>query len=372
MNPFIYFVFLAIAIPYASFAQSKNNFNPDISVNALMLYQNSNRGSDENVEPQNGATLQEAEIQFTADVDPYSKFMATFSLHPEIDTLTIPHSAEYVIDPEELFVETLQLPQLSIRAGKFKTPFGRHNQLHTHAFPFIDAPLINDVLLGEEGLNDIGISAAYLIPGMPWYSEATGQILSGRTEGPDYFNSRSPNASVYLMHLKNLWEVSEEASIELGLSGVEGKNSFQNQASLYQQGDTKFLGLDFTLKWRPLVGGKGRAIYWSTEYIDRQIDRPMSKNSGKGYATWIQYQLAPRWWAQARSEYLQVEDTDSVAPLANPPHQRKYTALVAFLPSEFSGLRLQYSNLYDGGEKPEQKFLLQFNAMIGAHPAHAY
>ena len=42
--------------------------SPDIGLNLLLLYQNSNRGQSASDESRNGASLQEAELQFSADV----------------------------------------------------------------------------------------------------------------------------------------------------------------------------------------------------------------------------------------------------------------------------------------------------------------
>jgi hypothetical protein len=368
---------LAIVLPGVGRAQtrpqaSSNTYNPEVSVDALFLYQNSNRGNDPLAEPQNGIGVQETEMQFAADVDPYSRFIATFSIAPKVNTTTIPHTSSYEISPEELFVDSLQLPGVNLRVGKFKAAFGRHNQLHTHAFPFIDAPLTNAQLLGDEGINDVGISAAYLVPGISWFSEVTGQVLSGRTEGSDYFNSRSPNDSVFVLHAKNLVDLSEDTTAELGLSIADGKNSSQDANAVFQKGSTDIYGADFTIKWRPVIGGKTHAIIWANEYMDRRIQRSQSRNDSLGYASWVQLQFAERWWAGARSEYMQARDTDAVSPLNIQPYQRRYSALLAFLPSEFSGLRLQYSQLYDGRDSAEQKLLLQLNVLIGSHPAHAY
>lgn len=347
------------------------SFNPDISVNALMFHQESNRGYDPSVQPQNGTTLQEAELLFSADVDPYSKLKATLSIHPEVDTSSIPHRTEYKIEPEEAFVDTLQVPYVSLRLGKFKAAMGKHNLLHTHAFPFIDAPLGNTVLLGSEGINDVGFSAAYLIPGLSWYSEVIAQVLSGRTESTDYLNSRSPGDKLYALHLTNLWDLSEALTFEIGLSGARGKNAFQDAAGEFQGGNSDLHGVDLTFKWRPVKGGKYQAWVWSTEYLNRQISRPLSKNEGRSVASWVQYQFAQRWWAQARTEYLEVKD-DAATPLAIDPFQRKHSALIGFLPSEFSGFRLQYSHMQDAKTNPEQMLMLQANFAIGAHPAHAY
>lgn len=350
-----------LVAPFSLFAQTKASLNPDISVNTLFLYQNSNRGNDSNVEDPNGVKVQEAEMQFTADVDPYSRFNAVFSLHQDADTTVTPTKREWAFEPEEIYADTLRVPGINIRVGKFKAAMGRHNQLHTHAFPFIDAPLINSGLLGDEGLNDTGVSAAALIPGLSWFSEITLQGLASNTEDNGYFNSRSPNDTIGVAHWKNLWDLNESSTLEFGLSGAAGGNSFDDGTGVIENGATKLWGADLTFKWRPVEGGKYHAFVWSTEFLDRQIDNTLKKNHGRGYSSGLQYQFAQRWWVQARSEYFELSG-DS----------RKYTALLAFVPSEFSGLRLQYSHLDDGREQNEDKVLLQFNVTIGAHPAHMY
>jgi hypothetical protein len=331
-----------------------------------MIYTQSNRGNAPTSEEPNGMRIQEAELQVFSDVDPYTKLTALFAVAQE--------DGAWGIEPEEIFVDTLHIPHLTLRAGKFKTAFGRHNVLHTHAYPFIDAPLINEVLLGEEGMNDVGVSAAALIPAN-WYSEVTFQVLSGHTPESTYFNDRYPNTQVYVAHFKNLWDLSEELTAEAGISGASGKNAVDDGANV-NRGVTNFYGADLTFKWRPVVGGKYRALSWSTESINRHIGRHGSANQGSGYQSSLQYQFTERWWAQVRGEYLKVSDDDMVAPLDIAPHQRKYSALIGYFPSEFSGARLQYSYLADGGEdeehRPEHKIYLQLNFTIGAHPAHSY
>jgi hypothetical protein len=349
--------------------EKTSGFQPDISVNALMLYQNSNRGNQTAIAAPNGLSVQEAEIQFFADVDPYHKFTGLFSISQEFDPVT--KERKWGIEPEELFAESTDVPYLTLRGGKFKTAFGKHNLLHTHAYPFIDAPVMNTVLLGDGGLNDVGVSAAGLIP-VSWFSEFTLQALKGSIDGSDAFNSQSANDSIFVGHFKNLWDFTDDLTYEFGVSGVTGHNEFVIGGE-NQQGNSNLLGADSTFKWRPSVGGKYHALIWSTEWMTRKISRPGDTyNEGQGFASWIQYQFAERWWVQARGEYLKMLDTNLVSPIAQPPHRRKYTALFAFLPSEFSGYRLQYSYLEDGQEKPEHKVLLQANFTIGAHPAHAY
>jgi len=359
--------------------QVRAAMNPDIGANALMLYTNSNRGNFITSPERNGPSLQEVEVSFSSDVDPYSKLRATFSAHQE-EPAPGEREGAWAFEPEEVFAETVHIPALTLKLGKFKTALGKHNTLHTHAFPFIDAPLANAALLGDEGFNDVGLSAAYLAP-LPWFSELTVQVLSGRPEadagGIPYFNNGSANASVQVVHWKNLVDLSDSLTGELGLSTALGTNEAPDGNGVNQVGETNFYGADLTFKWRPVEGGKYHSFAWATEALQRRLYRPLSSNIGQGIASWIQYQMSERWWLQFRADYLEANDTDTTAtpPFSDAvaPLQRRYTALIGYNPSEFSGLRLQYSRNYDAGmPDPDEKVYLQFSATIGVHPAHTY
>lgn len=342
-----------------------NTFNPDIGINTLVLFQNSNRGESSIAPERNGISLQEAELLFSADVDPYWRFASTFSLHQEFNPATT--EREYVFEPEEAYAETLSLPSVIARLGKFKAAFGKHNQLHTHAFPFIDAPLAQQALLGDEGLNDVGASVSALMPA-PWFSEVTLQGLSGQGEGVEYFASPRANDVVGVLHLRNLWDLSDDLTFELGASGASGKNPDESSTNLY--------GADLTFKWRP-GGSRARALVFSNELIARDQNRAAFGEQGRGFASWVQYQFNPRWWTQVRGEYLQMKEQDPALAVTAPDEilpdfSRKQSLLVGFVPSEFSAVRLQYDHLADGSEDDEHKVMLQFNYSIGAHPAHVY
>ncbi len=340
------------------FDRSKGKaFNPDMTANFLGLWQRGTGLSDDRTqENHNGFSLQEAELQFSSDVDPYVRAIALLSIHQEVGT------TEYGIDPEEVFLETIALPRVTVKAGKFRTAFGKHNQLHTHAFPFIDAPLIHQTLLGDEGLNEIGVSASALLPAS-WYSEFIVQAFSN--SNADLYNGPKSGQMAGLARFKNLWDLSESLTGELGVSGTTGKNSFDQTSSV--------LGADLTFKWRPSVGGKYQAWIWSTEYLSAHRKGFTDSTSGLsteklgGIATWMQYQFAQRWWIQARYEQMGLpREAEYVI-------QRKQSAMLGFFPSEFSGLRLQYDRLAEGARlKPDHTVAFQYNISIGAHPAHAY
>lgn len=342
-----------------SFSHAQGRSNPDISVNFLGLYLNGNGvSSDPQAPAHKGFSLQEAELQFMSDVDSYLRASALFSVGKEA-------GGEYSIDPEEIFVETISLPKITLRAGKFKMAFGKHNQLHTHAFPFIDAPLILQRLVGEEGLNESGISASLLLPAS-WYSELTLQAFS--LTNAELYGSTDSNHTGGLVRFKNLWDLTDDLTLELGLSSTQGRNELNEIAEV--------TGTDLTIKWRPAKGGKYSAFIWSTEYLDgrrpgRLLDPADSSSpsiaSLAGYATWVQYQFTQRWWAQARYEVLGTVHSEGI------PKQNKQSFLVGFFPTEFSGFRLQYDHLEtSGNDRHEDTIGLQYNVTIGAHPAHSY
>jgi hypothetical protein len=351
---------LIIFISTNALATTQGSSNPDISVNALFLYKNSSRNYDPNSVDRNGFSVQEAEMQFASDVDPYWRFVGTFSMSQEADAAqlaqTPPHYApRWKFEPEEAYAETLDLSNFTVRVGKFKAAMGKHNQLHTHAYPFIDAPLQNSVLLGDEGINDAGASAAALLP-LPWFSEFSVQAFAGQREDDPYFASQ-PGNFVALAHFKNLWDLTDELTSELGVSGASGQNSSSSSTNIY--------GADLTFKWRPSLE---RAAIWASEVLHRDFNTTTSER-GDGFATWFQFQPARRWWMEVRAEYLQLRDQATVSVS---PFQRKQSALIAFDPSEFSELRVQYDHRNDNQAKDENRAMLQFNYTIGAHPAHGY
>ena len=180
------------------------------------------------------------------------------------------------------------LNKLSFRAGKFFTPFGKHNLLHTHSFPFIDAPLINEEILGEEGLNETGMGVDYRIPA-PWLSSLSLQFLEGEN---DLFSSPANDDFLYLAHWKNVMGFTSDLTTELGGSFAYGKND------LRANGHTDLYGANLTFKWEPAGHDEHRKLIWQTEYI--QADAEVDK---KGFYSLAQYQFAKRWWGQSRYDF---------------------------------------------------------------------
>lgn len=352
-------IIFGLAADFAFGAQGKP-FNPDLSLNGLFLYQNGTNGNNKLTTSspvgayENGMTLQEAELVLTSDVDTYAKFFGAFSASKE--------NGNWKFEPEELYGESLNLDSFTIRAGKFLAAIGKYNQVHTHALPFINQNLINVQLFGNEGINSVGLGVSYLIPAN-WFSEVNFQWLSSADQS--FFNNSSPNSSFGVARMRNLFDLNDDTTLELGISGTQGQNSVDK---ISQAG-----GADLTLKWRPSRGGKYSALIWSTEYLNgsfhgnpNSADTPLDVCT-QGGSTFVQWQFSDRWWVQGRTEYLDQKIG------GNYTVKKRSSLLLGFFPTEFSGFRLQYDYGIDPTyDKPDHKILLQANLTIGAHPAHSY
>ncbi len=368
----IVLLLLASALSLPVWAQTSSLKTPNISANALFLYQNSNFHQQDpdlnNIDQQpNGFDVQETELQIYSDVDPYTRLSLLFSIHPNYESNGTTVEEKWQIEPEEAYAESNVIPDVTLKIGKFKAFMGKHNTLHTHAYPFVLAPLANVHLLGDEGLNDAGVSAAILLP-TSWYNELTLQILRGAGENTE-FSSPTPSDNVGLVHWKNLWDLSDALTMEAGVSYAQGANNYQ--------GDTKLAGADWTFKWRPTTGGKYKSWMWATEYLSRtQQKKNTSDENGSGLATWFQYQFAERWAALYRFDNLKITGSYTPTDLPNKVWERHSVALV-FMPSEFSSFKFEYDQRHGGtvnnkGDNTEKAFFLQANFTIGSHPAHSY
>lgn len=361
--------FLATFIFSIFFMQKALALTPNISANALFLYRNSNQAKTNTSTTRNGVDIQEAELAVYSDVDPYSRLNMIVTLHPEYTANTTGVDQKWKVEPEELYADLTQIPSANMRLGKFKAAFGKHNQMHSHAFFFVDSPLPNAAMLTEDGFNDVGASAAVLLP-VHWFSEVTAQAFRGEGDNLE-FNSPTPNDFVALGHWKNLLDISEAATFELGLSGMKGKNSIG--------GDTNVIGTDLTFKWRPVSGGKYHSWLLSSEIMRRRLQQPSIKTErSSGFYVMGQYQFAERWASLLRYETLSVSNADSSVntnALLN-GDSRRYAAGIHFDATEFSSYKAEYSYKQSppltSANKFERKFYVQANFTIGAHPAHSY
>lgn len=339
------------ALPlYGTASAASKIFNPDMAVIGDFL----GAVGRNRVNPSPALEMHESEASFQAIVDPYARadFFIAFG--------------EEGVELEEGYLTFGTLPGgLLAKIGKMRAPFGKVNTLHNHVLPWTDRPIaINNLVNGEEGIGDAGISVSRLIPN-PWvFLEATGQVSRG--DSGELFHSSKRGDLGYVGRVRGYHDLSESTNVDLGASYARGHNT----AGIVNDEDvgrfvTDIWGVDATVRWRPLR----RAIYNSfvgrSELLWSRRDQFGGREQAFGYYVSGDYQLGRRWFAGARYDRSQRAADASLRDDGG-------SLLLTYWPSEFSQVRGQYRRTrYAEGEKANE-FLFQFMFSIGAHGAHPF
>jgi len=354
-------LFAALACaPALAAAQTSSMFsnlaNPAIGMNALFSGQ-----AAPNIDKPYGLTFDEAEISLISVVDPY------WTLFSNIVFL-----GDGTVDPEEVWVRNTSIPAIQLKLGKLRGTFGKHGQLHTHAFPFIQAPVVMENTIGGEGFKDAGVEAAWLTP-LPWFSELTGgvyQAIATDADHPLDFGSTKHDNVPFLGHFKNQFDLNDATTLELGQSVLEGRGVDGNRHSAY--------GADATVRNVPARNSNRHGWILQGEYLQKGSTGggTYRREQDGGYAS-FQYRLSQVWWVgirgeQARDSFTDFMLDDTGAPI--PGKVSRGSVNLAWAPSEFSFVRLEYSHAQaDAGVHPtDDRLAIQMSYTIGHHPAHAY
>ena len=299
------------------------------------------------------AEFHEAEIALQSVVDPYAR--ADFFLSVARD----PGSGKFGLDLEEGYLTSLDLPAgLQLKAGKFRGAFGKINTTHPHALPFIDVPNVYAHYIGEEGLNDEGLSLSWLIPNpLDFYQELTVEATRGPDDNPSFVRS-DVDRYLYVGHLKNFWDLTDNATLELGLSTAGGEND-----SAFA---TVLGGVDLTYKWKPLQFNTYRSFLLQAEAIwsNKRLTGVGTMNSWGMYAL-ATYQIGKRWFLTGRFDYSNLPDNSSFI-------ERAYSGTLGWYATEFQKIEMEYKAAMSNAYPTTNQVLLRSVFVIGAHGAHAY
>ena len=349
-----------------------------------------------------GFTVQNVELSLAGAVDPY------FTGEAHIIYLIDPEIGETRVELEEAFLTTQALPfGLQLKGGFYFTEFGIINQTHPHAWDWLDQPVINSRLFGPDGLRQAGARLSWLTP-LPWFSElqfgvqnANGETMASFLANEEFFEERpiggrpfverdvrSAKDLLYLARWENSWNLSDAVTTKLGFSGLFGPNASG------PDGDTRIYGADFKLRWRPSDNFRGWPfVLWQSEVMNRDyradrffddsdpdnvIDLPRETLRDWGFYTQALYGFSYGWAAGLRYEYATgskesaIEGGRKADPFRDDRH--RLSPLLAWHPSEFSRIRLQYN--YDRANHLERRdahsIWLGVEFLYGGHPAHKY
>ncbi len=330
---------------YGGGTVSSKVFNPDIALIGDFL---GAIGKNDSPFATPSLELHEAEASFQAIVDPYARadFFLTFS-NEEVGV-------------EEGFVTFTSLPaDLLLKVGKMRASFGKVNQMHNHVLPWTDRPLVTqDLVGGEEGISDAGLSLSRLILNPVVFLEATAEVYRG--ESPELFSAPRRQDVTVVGRLRGYRDVTESTNLDFGGSFARG--TAKEGAGLH----TSLVGADFTLRWRPLRRAIYRRLLARTELVWSRRDLVTSEQAHAfGLYGSLEYQFARRWFAGLRLDHSERADAPSLVDKGG-------SALLTYWPSEFSQIRGQYRHTSYGEGIKANEFLFQLQFSIGAHGAHTF
>jgi hypothetical protein len=331
------------ALPvYGSTSALSKIFNPDIAV----IGNFTGAAGRNTINPGPALDMSEAEGSFQAIVDPYARADFFLAFSPE------------GVEIEEGFITFPTLPGgLLAKVGKLKQQVGKANTLHAHALPWVDQPLVlGNLVGGEEGLADSGISVSKLILNPVMFLEATGEVYRGSS---GVFESHSRGDLSYVGRLRGYRDVSESSNLDVGASIAWGKNDVGPSF------DTRIVAVDASFRYRPLRRAIYRRFLGRTELFWSRREQEDATPSAVGMYASGDYQFARRWFAGARYDWSERANDASLV-------DKGPSLLLTYWPSEFSQVRSQYRRIRYAEGTTSNELLFQFLFSIGAHGAHVF
>jgi hypothetical protein len=330
---------------YGGGAASSKVFNPDIAVIGDFL---GAVGKNDSPFATPSLEMHETELSLQAIVDPYAR--ADFFLVFAPDEVGV----------EEGFLTFTSLPaNLLLKVGKMRASFGKVNQMHNHVLPWTDRPLVTqDLVGGEEGISDAGLSLSRLVINPVLFVEVTAEVYRG--ESPELFSAPRRQDLTYVGRLRGYRDVTESTNLDFGGSFARG--TAKEGVGLH----TSLIGADLALRWRPLRRAIYRRLLARTELVWSRRDLVLGDQARAfGLYGSVEYQFGRRWFAGVRLDRSERADDPSLVDKGG-------SALLTYWPSEFSQIRGQYRHTTYGEKIKANEFLFQFLFSIGAHGAHTF
>jgi hypothetical protein len=340
---------------FTSGERQQQALNPNISVTGDFIGNFSDLEVEEHAADEHGHgalggkqfMLREAEFHIISNLDPYTR--AKFFLG-------IPGSGSLHVG--EAYMEWVNLPlHLGLKTGKYRNQFGVLNRWHAHGLPQVDRPRVLTQFLGE-GLSGFGAAGNVLLPKL-WahVNELDVELIYGG-DGISFTNEGNKQW-VAIGHLKNYYDLTANAYLELGFSGAYGNND--------PEGDfqTTLGGVDLTYKWVPAGRSKYRTFEFRNELIISRREETGSDVTSLGLYSYIENKLDARWWAGIRFDYTQLPDSNDEYLWGVSPY-------FTYWQSEFVFLRLQFSHFDLTYGKNENVVMLQSVWSMGPHKHEAY
>ena len=255
--------------------------------------------------------LGESEVTLSANVDPY--FMGS---------LTVAMTPEDEIAVEEAYFRTLALPAgLLLKGGRFFSGFGYLNEVHAHAWDFVDQPLVYQAFFGGQRAQD-GVQLKWIAP-TDFFLELGAESGNGDAFPGTRRGANGLNGATLFAHVGS--DIGDSATWRAGASWVDlraEERIYEDVDALGNDVENAFTGTsrtwiaDATLKWARQGDTLRRSLKLQGEYMHRKEDGELAFDlSGRGLTDgyrssqdgwYLQgiYQFRPRWRAGARYDSL--------------------------------------------------------------------
>lgn len=327
--------------------QASNILNPNISlVGNIVAF----AGGDRTL-PDRAYDLSELELGIQAPIDPYARLDAFIAFTPE------------GVEVEEGYITFLTLARaLNVKAGKFRSNFGKLNRTHPPETPFVDRPLAAERFFGEEGLAAVGVSASYLAP-TPFYLNLDGEVTTNWEEAP-LFGEETESGEIesggrrgdlgYLLRASSYADFTEQTNVTVGVSFARGVHDPEGDR------ESTVLGLDTTFRWKDPRRAIYRSFTWQTEAYFTRREETTGSDHAFGAFSYAEYQFARRWRTGLRGDYVDM------------PVERGALAHLTFWPSEFSAISFQARGVRRPDGRNDYAAFLKLTFNIGPHGAHPF
>lgn len=264
------------------------------------------------------------------------------------------------------------LPGVGIRLGLQRQEFGAINRWHEHALDQFDFPLVLEQVFGEEGLTDLSATLDLNLPVVisPLTQNLIVSFMNGTNE--NLFTSETFHFPALTGRLKNFFHLSQSTYLDLGFSGLWGKNQFDGYVNGVRQkfpaAYTYVLGSDLSLVWEPSAKSLYRNVVLKAEIMHVKKEDPTAGDISLtgGYA-YLQAKLNRRLETGFRVDYTQpfeINNTDI--------RYLQYVPYLTWWQSEYVRIRLQLNIPQKDLKSESPVFLLQLTWAAGPHKHEKY
>ena len=384
-------------------AASEGSFNPAISLILNGAYGNFSKDPNayalgDFVPAHNGLSpgtrglsLHESELAIAANIDPDFR-----------GNLLLSFDEANAVSVEEAYFQTIGLGNgLSFKGGRFFSAIGYQNEIHSHAWDFVDAPLVYRAFMRGDNYGDDGLQLKWLAP-TDSLIELGGEIGRGKDRPGSNRNKNGSAAGSLFAHLGG--DIGDSQSYRVGLSalrtsphdaavndidpaGADVTNAFT--------GKTTIAGADFVYKYAPNGNATHTNFKLQGEYFRRResgtltydtagIDGLAPANIASRYSStqsgwYLQgvVQFMPQWRAGLRFDRLDRGSVNvGAANLGNLQrvdyNPSRASLMVDYNPSEFTRFRLQFAQDKSQQSVTDNQIFLQYIFSLGAHGAHKF